>query len=371
MAWPFKRPWGSDVDPSLVGSRQVPQNPATRVASPPIQVDRHARNGRPADVRYINALCEAANQGILYRGKEVFRMASGIGVDGSIIPLSAAGTRTRWRWAFHTGPYTHALMAIVVMHPQDSGFSENSSARIDIIDGAAATVGSATFNYGTGPTGTTVASGLSYLKVLQQYIEGVDPDTDYYGVVSDVDYGKIASCSIFELQSMGQNFSGYMPQNITEESSILDVYREKLSTIFYNLWRRGGATVFNYTCDPDTSVSTVTSATPKNLLDGNTTYGTTIAGYDLVMTGKSRLSQTTGVPVRLCAYMNVPAASTGVVNLRDSAGASVIQISQAGAFTGWVTTTGVINSGKHYITHHRSAGAGTVSTYAVSCYEYE
>jgi hypothetical protein len=371
MAWPSKRPWGSDVDPSLVGSRQVPQNPATRVAAPPIQVDKHARNGRPADVRYINALCEAANQAILYRGKEVFRMGSGIGPLAGDLPGSTAGTRNRWRWAFHAGPYTHALMAVVVMHPQDSGLSENSSARIDIINGAAATVGSATFNYGTGPDGTTIAYGLSYLKVQQQYITGVDPDTDYYGLVSDIDYGRIVSCTVFELQSMTENFSGYLPQNITEESSILDVYREKLSTVFYNLWRRGGATVFNYTADPQSIARTIASSTPTNLINNATTYGTTVPGYDLVMTGKSRLSQTQGVPVRFCAYMDVPAASTGVVNLRDSTGASVIQITQAGAFTGWVTTTGTITSGKHYITHHRSAGAGTVTTGAVSCYEYE
>jgi hypothetical protein len=371
MAWPLKRPWGADVNPASVGSRQVAQNPATRLAAPPIQVDKHARNGRPADVRYINALCESANQAILYRGKEVFRMASGIGVNGSIIPLSAPGTRARWRWAFHTGPYTHALMAIVVMHPQDAGLSSNSASRIDIINGAAVTVGTATFNYGPSPTGTSTAAGTSYLKVLQQYITGVSPDTDYYGLVSDIDYGKIASCSVFELQSMTENLSGYLPQNITEESSILDIYREKLSGVFYNLWRRGGATVFNYTSDPDTSVATVNNATPKNIMDGGTTYGATVPGYDLVMTGKSRLSQTQGVPVRFSVYIDVPAANTGVVNLRDSAGVSVIQITQAGAFTGWVTTTGVINSGKHYLTHHRSAGAGTISTFACSCYEYE
>ncbi len=373
MGWPGKKIFGTDADPALINSRLVARNPVGRAASAPIEVHRHARNGKAPDAWLINQFCESANQAVLFRTKEVFRGASGIGQSALALPLSAAGSRPRWRFSFHTGPYTKRLNVVLVMHPQDSGFTSNAYTTVDILTTAGATASTASFYHGVSPTGSTAAFGFAYMKVGQQFMEGLTPDTDYTGVVTDVDYGRVVSCSIYELASLSENFTGYMPQNITGESAILDVYRENLSTITYNLWRRGAATVFNWTCDPQSSPSTSTSATPTNLLNAfHTTYGATVPGYDFVMTGKERRSKVgTGVPVRFCAYMDVPAANTGVVNLRNSAGASVIQISQAGAFTGWVQTTGVISSGKHYITHHRSAGAGTVSTYACGAYEYE
>jgi hypothetical protein len=382
MGWPIKQLYGINVDPSLVGPRQVPANPASKAANPPIQVYKHARNGHPPDAWLINALCEATNQGILYRTKEVFHNSGIIGTLGGDIPSSTAGDRVRWRWAFHTGPYSRALMINMIMHPQNSGLNANSAGRVDIYSDAICTVlvGSATFNYGVGPGGSTVVHGLSYLKTSQQMIEGLSPDTDYYGVATDVTNGRMVSCSVAEIQSMTENFSGYMPQNVTAESSIIDTYRELMSDALYNLWRRGASTLFNFTIEEPGGVSFAgwngvsCSATPTNILNNATTYGAAVPGYTLNLTGCARLSQmTTGVPIRFCAYVVVPAANTGVVTLRDSAGAAIVTLTQAGAYTGWVTGTGVlpVGSSKYYITHHRSAGAGTVQTDAVSCYQYE
>jgi hypothetical protein len=382
MTWPIKKLYGINVDPSLVGSRQVAQNPAGKAATAPVQVHKHARNGKAPDAWLINQLFEAANQGILYRTKEVFSPPGLILLFGNAPPLSAgAGDRWRWRFAFHTGVYSRALLVNMIMYPPAGPgvvLTKNSMTRVDIYDNATyagSPVGTATFNYGSNPGGTTVVYGLTYLRQSKRYIEGLTPDTDYYGIVNDADEGRAVSCSIAEIQSMTETFSGYLPQSITAESSILDVYREKLAAVTYNLWRRSAATVFTFSIEEVGASRPIASATPTNIIDGaSTTYGASIAGYQLDMTRKARLSQlTTGVPIRFCAFIEVPAANTGVVTLRDSTGTAVVTLTQVGAYTGWVTGTGLLpaSEDKYYITHHRSAGAGTVKTYAVSCYEYE
>jgi hypothetical protein len=384
MAWPTKNLYGFNVDPANVGSRQVAQNPAGKAASAPIQVHRHARNGKAPDAWLINQFCEAANQGILYRTKEVFASSGYVGLNGTEIPQSTAGDRVRWRFAFHTGVYSRALMVSMIMHPQDSGTTANSAGRIDIYSSATyggSPVATATFNHGANPGGTTPVAGLSYLKESKQFIEGLTPDTDYYGIVSDVDNGRMVSCSIAEIQSMTETFDGYMPQNITAESAILDVYRENLAEITYNLWRRSAGPFFNFTTEEDAALRvvyadpTTLNNVPLNIVSqAPITYVAADAGYTIDTTGCARRSQyTTGVPVRFCAYVDVPAATTVAVKLRNSAGTAVITLTQAGAYTGWATTTGVIPVGedKMYITHERTAGTAQIATYAVGCYQYE
>jgi hypothetical protein len=118
MTWPIKKLYGINVDPSLVGSRQVAQNPAGKAATAPVQVHKHARNGKAPDAWLINQLFEAANQGILYRTKEVFSPPGLILLFGNAPPLSAgAGDRWRWRFAFHTGVYSRALLVNMIMYP--------------------------------------------------------------------------------------------------------------------------------------------------------------------------------------------------------------------------------------------------------------
>lgn len=383
MAWSIKKPYGTEI--LSPGSRQIAQNPASRAATAPIQVHLHARNGKAPNVWLINQFFEAANQGILYRTKEVFASSGYVGIYGAEVPSSAgAGDRIRWRFAFHTGVYSRALMVNMILHPQDSGFTRNSAARVDIYTSATyggSPVASATFNHGPGANGTTIVYGLSYLKQSIQYMEGLSPDTDYYGIVTDVDNGRAVSCSIAEMQSMSETFDGYLPQNLTAESPILDVYRERLAEVIYNLYRRGGATVFNFSTDGDGAVRgvyaspTTLNNVPLNMINQDTiAYVDADPGYQLDMTGCARLSQyTTGVPIRFCAYVDIPAANTGKVCLRDSTGTIVTSLTQAGAYAGWVTTTGLLPVGedKYFITYERTSGADMIELYAVSCYQYE
>jgi hypothetical protein len=380
MAWPSKKVFGTDIAAGGGGATLVTQNPSPAPVSAPIQVWNHARNGKPPTTPLINQLNEAGNQAILYRSKEVFSASGYVGVLGGEIPSSAgAGDRLRWRWAFHTGPYSRGLLVKMIMHPQDSGLGDNSYARIDIKDGptlAASTVGTVTFNHGANPTGSnTGASGLAYLKASQQYIEGLDPDTDYYGYAYDVDNGRMIAICVADIPSMTENYDGYLATNITAESSILSTYRENLATISNALWKRGGAQVFNFSIEEPGAIRTVSAATPNNIIDqGVAAYSASEPGYQIDMTGKARLSQvTSGVPIKFAAFVDVPAANTGVVSLRDDAGTAIINITQAGAYTGWIVNTGVLPASdeKYYITHHRSAGAGDITTYAVSCWEYE
>lgn len=387
MGWPNKKLYGLSVDPSTLGSRQVAQVPAGKAASAPIEVHKHARNGKPPEAWLANQINEATNQAVLYRTKEIFSSSGIVGILGGDLPSSAgAGDRVRWRFAFHTSTYHSKLLVAMVMHPQDSGFTRNSAARIDIYTSptySGSPVATVTFNHGPGPNGTTIVYGLSYLKASEQYIEGLSPDTDYYGIAYDVDNGRMVNASIMELNSMSERLNGYLPQNLTAETPILDIFRELPATIQYNLWRRSAASDFAFSTEKDGDLRVVYASptnandTPSNIIDMTypATYSASQAFFRLKMTGKARQSQlTTGVPVRFCAFVSVPAATTSKICLRNSSGTIVVSITQAGAYTGWISTTAGLlpaTEDDYYITQERTAGTAQIACYAVGCAEYE
>ena len=82
MGLPLKKIYGTDVDPSMVGPRQVVAVPATKSASPPIQLDRFCRNGRHPDASFANALAEATND-----------LVATMDADGYLLTLNTAGYR--------------------------------------------------------------------------------------------------------------------------------------------------------------------------------------------------------------------------------------------------------------------------------------
>ena len=319
---------------------------------------------------------EAANQAILFRTKEVFGCVGLLGQTSGLAQSSVIGTRARWRFAFHSGPYNYTLMCRAVMYPQTSNPGSDAYATLKIYSDAAETalVTTTEFHFGANPVDSSRTSGWQFLKIVDKTVEGLTPDTDYFCRVSDVDYGLIQSLAIGEIQSMTESYSGYLPQNFTAESQVLDEYRQNLVTPIPTLWKRGAAKVWNWTVDNNqTSPVTIAVNTATNVIDGSTTYGAAIPGPTFNMTGKARLSQT-GVPCVMKVYLACTSASNGLVHLRDSAGTIVATCTNnLGADIGGWISSGSFNlaasSGKYYLTHQTAAG--TLSTYACSIWEHE
>jgi hypothetical protein len=366
--------FGARITQAATAAARVPALVAVQSSPPPIAPDRWARNSIHPDAQFVSLLNETGNQAGLFRTKEVFRaigrLESGNGVFYP--PLSfGAGDRARYRWAFRSGPYCHAVRAIVGMAPPTSGLDQNTSARLDIANGAGSVVASATFTYGVHPGGVL---GWRHIQQIIATIDGLSPDTEYFGTFYDVDYGIIQSACVYELASFTEHADGYLASNITNRSAILDIHRQNLAELSNALWQKGGAQVFCYTVEDGTIPITNSTSTFKNILDTSvTTVSAASPGWTLDMTGKARLSQTTGVPVTMKVCGRNQLTGTGVVKLVNSAGATVMSITNGWSTTtpGWQSATGMLPAGvDKYDVQVSNNGSGSLDTYAVSVYEY-
>ena len=367
---------GSSLTPGTVGPRQVRGNPASKSASPPIQVRQYCINGYPPSAQYWNQLNEATNQAALYRAKQVFHATGRVGIGGAGIESSTASGRNRWRFAFTTGPYTTRLMAMAALAPPDSGFGVASAGRLRIYSDAteSTTVDTAWFYYGANPGGTSASTGWQHVRVQLLPIEGLTANTAYYGLWDDQVYGRLISATVFELPSLTEGISGYLPQSLNADSEVLDVYRENVATVQKAIWKQQGSHLICWTVNVQSSPFTIASATPTNLVDGtSTTYSSSIPGFTLDMQYRDRLSQTSGVPVTLKVCASQSSGATGRVYLKDSTGATVLSITDGWtASAAWQSTTGYLpaTEDKYYLVADNNSG-GTLSVYAVSLYEYE
>lgn len=160
---------GDALGPGAVGPRNSAANTVARPASAPIELNRWFRNGRHPTADALNMMCEAGNTAGLYRSKEVFRSC---GTTLST-PNSTAGTRKRFRFAFHSGPYAHAVMAMAVMAPPTSGWANDTYGKLTLYTDVTETtsIGSVEFHYGPGQNGTTTASGWAYLKPVMMFLD--------------------------------------------------------------------------------------------------------------------------------------------------------------------------------------------------------
>lgn len=366
--------------PTITGDRQVPQLPITKAALPPINTDRYFRNSKHPDASAFNELNAHLNAGMLFRTKEVFSILGDLGSAPGIQATSTAGTRPRWRFAFHLSPYSHAILARAVLFPPSSNYANDTYATLKIYSDATETtlVGTTEFHYGPGPAGNTSVGGWQYHRVVDRLITGLTANTSYYGVWSDETYGRLQSACVADIQSMTENYDGYVPVNFTEQSQLLDSYRENLVTPIPALWKRGGAKVLQWTVNDQSSPRTIAGSTATNLLDGSSTSVTTATpGYALTMAvGKARLSQqSTGVPVVMKVFCSTSSATgQGRIYLKTSSG-TVLQITNSIPLTdapAWVSVTGTIPVGTaKYDLMFDNNSSGTLSVYAVSIYEYE
>lgn len=371
--------FGDALGPTEAGPRKSAAVPAARPVIAPIEVRKFCVNGDSPSAQYWNALHESTNQTMLYRTKTALEFTGALGTGAGINQSSSASDRPRWRGVFHTGMYHHSLLARVVMHPQSNGFDQPAAAKLEIYSDATEStlVATANFFYGASPTGTASRSGWNYLKVIDQFVTGLSANTTYFAKVSDVSYGLIQSISVADLASLSENFSGYLPQNLTQDSEVLDEYREQVATAQKNTWKYGAAKVLNWSVDAQASPRTNTSSTWTNIIDGSTTFSDATAPLYFNMTGKDRLSQTSGVPVTMWAYLNSTSAANGQIALYDSAGAAITgsQLSYAGAGSapGWYSASFNLpaTEARYHLMSRQTAPPATLSIYAASIFEYE
>lgn len=333
----------------------TPVSPTPPTAIAPIQVRRWARNGKAPDSTLINRVREAANFAALYRSKQVW---GGIGYDGYNCP---GGTGVVWRFAMHSGPYTHALYSKGVTYAPISAATQAKST-LSVYSDAAMTVlvGSADFLYGAQPASTAGHVGWRMSRVISAWLDGVSPDTDYYCTISTSGNGKVASVAVFDMQSLSETTAGYLGVNLTMHSPVVYSDRQQPHTILKNIWKRGGAQVFNWSTANNTSsvggyqredsnggvgtnkYNTSTSTTLTNLIDRtSTTVSATTPGFYADMTYKDRISQSSGVPcvMKVWGYNPTSPGGDGTVVLKNSAGTTIATVTGFGTTAAWVSTT--------------------------------
>lgn len=359
----------TDFDQSKAKQAQLP---ASRVLTPPIPTQRWIRNSRHPNAALESMKGEAANVAGMMRPKEVFRSLQGLG---------AIGTTTRWRHAWHSGPYT-SFLCVRVLGLSVPNTTTAASTRFDITDVAGNVLQTVSFVWGS--NGLAVDAWIISPETATQftkYLE-INPDTDYYGVWTDTAGAAIQAACVSEVSSLTENFDGYIPQNFVATGPILGAYRRNLAEFTRAMWKRGGAHVLNWTVNDGTAGVTTTSSTPTNIFDGTGTVplwgpanSPSSPGYILDMTGKARRSQqTTGVPVVMTVFGSSSGATGGRVYLKDSTGATVMSIIDAWAAAspaGWRTVAGFLPARCEKYDLQIATPSGTFSLYAASIYEYE
>jgi len=328
----------------------------------------------------MNQLNDQFNAAMMFRTGEAFSIFGDLGSAPGIQATSAAGTRLRWRFTFRTPPYAHALLARAVMFPPSSNYSNDTYSTLRIYSDATEStlVKTEEFHYGPGPAGNTSVGGWMYHRICDRFIEGLDPSTQYWGLVSDVDYGRIQSMAIANLQSM-EDYSGYLPNNMTEQTEIVDALRENLVSAIPGIWKHSGVKVFNWSTNLQASPKTNATTTLQNVLDTSvTTVSAASPGWTLDLRYKNRLSQTT-VPcvLNVCgSWLTGGGEPDGMdVSLKDSGGNVLASIDD-----GWSSTTPkwvsvAFNApallDKWDLQFNNGGAAGTASIYAACVFQYE
>lgn len=359
------RPASGAMPPVPGRAMQGTGQSTSQLVKAPIPVNRWVRNGKHPNAVYESMKSEAVNQAALYRTKQYF---SALGCFNNPQTGGAgAGDRVRWRFAFHSGPYAQYAQALVVNQDPNTGGTLSSYGRLDLTDVNGTVLVSDTFHWGMQQGGLT---GIDALQPIWKQLP-IQPDTDYYGVLTDVDDNVMLTACVYEIASMNQA-GGYMPQNFVSGGPIYDQQRANLAQATEKLWKRSGASVLIWTADTENVYGPygTTSTTPVPI--SSFSVG---SPYLLDMSGKARLSQfSTGVPVKMAVYAGVSAFSTtGVVGLYDIGGNKIIECPiTSWPAAGWQVVSGVLpptlfNANLMF----RAVGSTTVTVSAVSIYEYD
>jgi hypothetical protein len=382
------RPGGIPLDEILAGPRAVISNPVTQNAVPPIQIRRFARNGSIPSSALENLKNESLNQATVHRTKTYFEHIGFLGTG--TVGVSADSTNVKWRSAFRTGPFCHAMYCSIVMAPPLPG-ATNEYAQLDIYSNATETtlVSSTKFNYGSNSS-TTASWSWNQIREMNQMI-ALSPNTDYYAKISSANggsfAGRLVSACAFELASLTEHNDGYLPQNLAAHQPILDAYRQAQVSVLKQSWEGYGSKIFTWSVDPGANSRTgygtgpgfdwlnTSSATGTNILDAgqfdtkSTGVSVNTPGFYPDMSWKNRKRQTTGVPCVFKAFgKREPGGSGGHVELKDSTGAVLATLTPFTDTPQWISTTvNIPASAAKYDVHFRTA-SGTLYLWACVLY---
>lgn len=339
------------------------QGVVTATVVPPIQTAQWARNGK-----HPNALCESqkaesANNAAVFRTKEIWRGPGTLPTPGS----AGAGDRLRYRFAWNSGPFAHAVYAWLVLAPPTVN-TLASYARLDITAADGSSSVSQKFYWGSAP----YDGGLESLRMYPIMIS-VLPNTLYTAALYDVDNNNLQGGVIYELASLTQNNAGYLVQNFAQGTPILAENRQNLAEMTSALWKHGCGTVFHFNEGFGSLITTSTTLT--NVLDGtSTTPSIHTPGWTIDMTGKARRSQSGMVPVMFAACGSCPSGSFTNLNLIDQTGTVICSVNGFESFSTptWQFAACSIPAtvGKYDLVYG-SDGTHSFHVSAISCFEYE
>lgn len=368
--------FGTPLAVADVTSGLVRAAPATRAAVPPIEWRKFCINGYPVSAQFQNLLNESTNQAVLHRTRQLFWVP----VKPDYISSSGTATRTRWRFAFRTSTYAHAIRAVVALQPPSgSDYNKNSYGKLTIYSDATETtiVGTAYFYYGNAGSGSAVTAGWKYTRTIGQYITGLSANTEYYAKFTDEDGACMMTACVTELNSIA-SAGGHLPQTINHDSEVLALYRQQVATIQKQIWKNGGGTLLTWSDDALGSfnvVSTASGATVNIFNRTSTTVSASTPGFYLDGRYLTRRSQTT-IPCTMKAYGGLTGAPLGsALYLKDSSGSTVASITSFTTTAQWKSATFNLPAAFGKYDLHFSVtpfgGGDALSLKAVSIYPYE
>jgi hypothetical protein len=179
---------------------------ASMIGRARVVIRQWVRLGLAPTAELENRLAETLVHAAVGRGggQQLFHRWTPIGA----IPLSAAGERNRWEFAFHTSPYHLQLVVEFVLAPQNNGTPTDPTGvlRVFLPTAPSTPVGVASVHYGAsdGSFGDTPRNFGGGHRILLDpsdplaYAE-LEPDTDYVAAFVDVDYARLVSACVWEI----------------------------------------------------------------------------------------------------------------------------------------------------------------------------
>ena len=344
----------------------------------PIQAAKFVRNGKYPESWVQSALADSVNHAARWRAKQVY--AKSVGILDTV--AQSAGTVSRWRFAWRSGPYARHLQAKAIMMNCNSLPNGNPYGLLTVRNGAGTSIGTMRFYFGAnaGSTFDNTADWSIQYDVLNDGSYNnitLTADTEYFGEVSDVDQSRIRAIVVYE-HSVDVDTSTHPNPSCAARSPVYDGDRQDVATVARKMWKQGASPLWHVGPSTTANSLTTTSTTLTSVLfDPTLGTGTAVSaatvGATLDMTYKGTSSRTgaSAVPVTMWCYVNC--SSDGTVALKDSSGTALLTATSAGdSVSRWVTATGYLPAtvAKYDLHFKVASNPGAIILYGMSLYQY-
>jgi len=286
-------------------------------AKAPIQTAQHVRNGKYPGAELQNLIADRAGHSAYVRTKLVYRSPGFIigTADAALIPASTSGTRYRWRFPYHAGPYAKHLFVDFQLAAQDNGSATSPYGKLEISTSPtyATVLYAASMSWGSAPSaysdvplnfggGTTTLQDPATPSDLTAV--SVTPLTQYFGRFADIDYARIQSVAVWEVSLPPDTDNGYAPNTVGAGSPIFDEDRADPAEMGRKLWAYGAQTLWHWSVDTDAGVrsqtngdlsGTLTQSIGEFTLTATGTVGTSAPTYQAVTSFQTSTSSTMSI----------------------------------------------------------------------------